>query len=114
MTDRDIIERVAKLLNRKVYGPYINGGKASYKPVYAVALTGGHAVGMLMTLYSNMGERRQAKIRELITLWKAAAPGYAYHAWRMSIEKDTGAVLGGSSGPGPCPGPAPEPALGMA
>jgi hypothetical protein len=47
-------------------------GKASYLPVFRLAIHGTRAIGWMMTLYAFMGERRRAKILEVIDHWKAA------------------------------------------
>lgn len=73
MTDRDVMERIAALLGTKV-GDYARKpkGKASYLPVYWIAVHGTRAISWMMTLYSFMGERRRAKILEIINHWKAS------------------------------------------
>jgi hypothetical protein len=77
MTDRDVMERVAVLLDTKV-GDYVRKpkGKASYLPVFHISVHGIRAIGWMMTLYDLMGERRRAKILEILNHWKAsrAAP----------------------------------------
>lgn len=74
MTDHDVIERVSHLVE---YGitTYKPRGKETYKQVWGVRMAGARAAGWMMTLYSFMGERRQAKIRELLLRWKTA-PGF--------------------------------------
>lgn len=64
MTDKDVIERVSKLLKSKVNGPYMNN--KSIKPVYGATLCGKKAHGVLMTIYSILGVRRQEKIKEVL------------------------------------------------
>jgi len=71
MTDRDIIARAAALLGAKVCGPYENG----HKPTWAFRVHGSRAVGWMLTLFTFMGERRRAKIAEVIARWREA-PGH--------------------------------------
>lgn len=67
MTDRDTIEKVAHLLKMPVseQKKYSN-----YKQVYIVSIHGDRAIGWMFTLYSLMGKRRQAKIKEVLDKWK--------------------------------------------
>lgn len=64
MTDLDIIERVAKLFNRKVYK--IKRQKVHYKDTYLVKLAGSHAIDLMKRLKPLMGLRRQKQIQEAI------------------------------------------------
>lgn len=75
MTDKDIMDRCAAILNTKVYGPYTSKQKkkdgSSKKETYLITVFGSHAASWMMTLYSFMGKRRQLKIKELLDHWKA-------------------------------------------
>ena len=72
MTDRDVLVRAAKILGCKVRdGHYRPKGKSTYKTVFACGVFGMRAFGWMMTLYSLMGERRQAKIRSIIEAVKS-------------------------------------------
>lgn len=77
MTDKDVIERAAKLLGVPV-GAYSRKpkGKASYLPVWHLAVHGTNAICWMMTLFTFLGERRRAKVTSIIEQWKAskAAP----------------------------------------
>lgn len=77
MTDRDVVERAARILRTVQYRKGGNG-ILSYRPSrstmgtkqnYVVAIAGRRAAGWMMTLYPLMGERRQKRIRELLALW---------------------------------------------
>ena len=70
MTDRDVIERAAEVLHGNVIGPYAKSN-SKYKPMYYVQWHGARAAGIMMTVYSFMGKRRQEKIKEILKLWKA-------------------------------------------
>lgn len=73
MTDKDVMDRAAALLGTKVadYGRKPKG-KPSYLPVFHLAIHGTKAIGWMMTLYTFMGERRRAKILQILDHWKAA------------------------------------------
>lgn len=73
MTDKDVMDRAAAILGVPV-GAYSRKpkGKESYKPVWHLAVHGSRAIGWMMTLYQFFGERRQAKITEVIERWKAS------------------------------------------
>ena len=75
MSDLDIVLRAARLLGGNVRGPYQPKGKASYKRTWAFAVSGSNAASWMMTIYSFMGERRRAKIEEVLAIWKSK-PGY--------------------------------------
>lgn len=73
MTDKDVMDRAAALLGTKVgdYGRKPKG-KASYLPVFWLAIHGTRAIGWMMTLYVLMGKRRQAKILQILDHWRSA------------------------------------------
>jgi hypothetical protein len=68
MTDRDVMERVSTLLGAPVrdLAPRPNA-----KPQFRVTVYGRVAAGWAMTLWSLMGERRRAKISEVLPKWRA-------------------------------------------
>jgi hypothetical protein len=72
MTDRDVVERVARLLERHVRGPYQY--KANRKPVYYTEVWGIEAINLMGQLRPLMGARRAKKIWEIQQRW-AKAPG---------------------------------------
>lgn len=76
MTDEDIVGRAASLLGARVWGPYKK--KSPRKPVWATAVTGPKAVEWMRILCPYMGERRQLKIREIISAWNPRD----YRRWR--------------------------------
>jgi len=68
-TDEDVAHQVGKFMNRPVKGPYKYG--ANKKFYWTVTTMAQHQVaGWMMTLYTFMGKRRKAKIRELLEIWK--------------------------------------------
>lgn len=70
MTDVDIINRVVLLTGAKLKSPWKPKGKPTYKMVYSCGIRGAEAIGWMQTLYVFLGERRQAKIREILEQWK--------------------------------------------
>ncbi len=75
MTDFDIVERAAKLLNVPSITRRVKHHVRPTKPSWYICLAGKQASSWMMTLYSLLSKRRQAKIRDLLTTWKAA-PGF--------------------------------------
>lgn len=67
MTDKDVVEHAAQLLNTPVY---VNKKKPNRKMVWRLHLHGNRAAGWMMTLYSLMGLRRRGRIKELLTGWR--------------------------------------------
>lgn len=68
MTDRDVVARAAAML-RNPMGER-PPPKPGYKKRYVTNLNGNDAAGWMMTLYGEMGRRRRAKIREVLSRWK--------------------------------------------
>ena len=68
MTDRDSVERAATIMGSKVGKPFTpKGGKIAYRTV----VCGAKCAGVMMSIYGLMSERRQAKIRECLAVWKS-------------------------------------------
>ena len=76
MTDRDVVERAAKMLRAKVYLRPVKGTMT--KPQHTIVLSGRRALGLMMTLYTMMGARRRDQIRTAIAKWRAL-PGTGCH-----------------------------------
>jgi hypothetical protein len=68
MTDADVIARLTALFGSTPRAPWAR--KDGYKPVYTCIAHGITAVGWMQTVYTFMGERRRAKIREVLAAWK--------------------------------------------
>jgi intein/homing endonuclease len=68
MTDEDVIERVAKLFKR-IHYVQTNSDK-SKKIAYKTTIYGKDAIQWMFTLYPLLGKRRQAKIKEVVKVWK--------------------------------------------
>jgi hypothetical protein len=88
MTDKDTMERVAKILAVPV-GAYSRRpkGKSTYLPVWHLAVHGTKAISWMMTLYQFLGNRRQEKVRFILDTWKAskAAPRASRGTRLMSV-----------------------------
>jgi len=69
MTDRDVIERVAMLLEVNARGPYQR--KNGTKPVFAATAIGYRAERIMRAILPFMGERRSEKIRSVLQAWNA-------------------------------------------
>ena len=74
MTDYDVMCRVAKIMSAKLYGPYSNG-PLGRKPKWRAQVVGTKAAGWMMTLYSQLGVRRRARIREVLAVWRTRRSG---------------------------------------
>lgn len=73
--DRDILERLQSLFGgniRQVTGKGL--GPLTKKDIYSWRLHGSKGIGLMMTLYSLMGIRRKAKIKQILADWKARPP----------------------------------------
>lgn len=69
MTDLDVISRVARILGTKVTGPY-RVKEANRKLIYHISMLGKKAAHWMLVLLADMGERRQARILEIMAAWK--------------------------------------------
>jgi hypothetical protein len=67
MTDYDVVERAALLLDTPVKYSKLYPNR---KQVYRIEIFSNKAASWMMTLYSLMGERRQETILNSLTLWK--------------------------------------------
>lgn len=70
MNDKDIIAKVAQLMNSKIYGPYRHRrGDRLDAPHYRTAVYGKNAAGWMMSIYPLMGVRRRNKIKSILNWW---------------------------------------------
>lgn len=70
MTDKDVVERVARILGTKAMGPYRPTPNPKHKSRYVATVSGKRAIGWMMTLLPMLGERRRARVLEHIASWK--------------------------------------------
>ncbi|HEX2907188.1 MAG TPA: hypothetical protein VHO69_10035 [Phototrophicaceae bacterium] len=81
MTDKDVVEHFALLLNTHVLGPYkLSGGpeSANWKPAYDASVFGEIALEWMQRLRPYMGERRQAQIGTVIAGYHPKPRTYHY------------------------------------
>lgn len=83
MTDEDVIRKCCAIAGMgHVYGPYRR--QAPRKEIWSWKVTQQlHAYALMVAIYQWMGERRQASIREVLTVWlnrerktPASPPGF--------------------------------------
>jgi hypothetical protein len=67
MTDRDVVERVGRLLDRAVVP--LRARQAHHKPPFAVTIRGAPAVDVMLAALNHMGSKRQAEIQRAILSW---------------------------------------------
>lgn len=70
-TDKDVIDRASNIILGEVRTSVSSGDKwYRHKDYFQVSTAGKHAIQWMMTLYSLMGTRRKARIKEIIEAWK--------------------------------------------
>jgi hypothetical protein len=71
MTDEDVIRHCYEVSGiGYMHGPYLYNKRPNRKPIWQWAVAQQtQAVGLMMTLYTLMGERRQAQIRRVLDVW---------------------------------------------
>lgn len=77
MTDRDTVEKAQRILRPVKFRADGNtifefsDPRPDRQPQFIAKIGGKRAAGWMMTLYPLMGQRRQSRIRELLTTWKS-------------------------------------------
>lgn len=74
MTDRDVIMKASNILSSGMLcmNPALginSQGLNSFKDQYYIHVTGKKAIEWMLLLYPIMGERRQARIKEVLKVW---------------------------------------------
>jgi len=78
-SDRDVIERAARLMGTAVLGPYASSGQnlksaairtEPYKSRYTTVACGRVAAGWMMTLFPQLSSRRRERIAVALKAWK--------------------------------------------
>ena len=69
MTDLDVVTRVSDLWHRAV--SHRKARSEKWSDTYRTKISGREAIGWMMTILPHMGQRRAARIREIIAQWKA-------------------------------------------
>jgi len=72
MSDRDVVERMATLLESSLRGPYDKG--PGNKQQWSTSICGRNAIGWLMTLFPFFGERRRYKTKQVLEQWREWGP----------------------------------------
>ena len=72
-TDLDVMRKVAGILGGNIYDRKTPPPR---KPSWSTHVGGGWAAGWMMTLLPLMGERRQQKIKDVLSAWRGL-PGFA-------------------------------------
>lgn len=67
MTDRDVVDRVGRLLSRAVVP--LRAREEHHKPPFAVTIKGAPAVDLMAAVHRFMGSKRQAEIQRAILSW---------------------------------------------
>ena len=73
MADVDVVKRAQRALRAKrvrSYSRQRHDGRTGPTHWHETRITGTRAAGWMMTLYPLMGQRRQARIRELLAAWR--------------------------------------------
>jgi hypothetical protein len=90
MTDRDVVTKLHCLMGGKL--SILNG--YSRKDQYVLNVYGSLAIQWMLTLYYLMGERRKAKIREVVEIWKISSyPGKGTGSWSAERRKNHSQVV---------------------
>ena len=84
MTDEEPVNKAAELLNVNVFG---RRKLKSGKTIHRLTCTGSKAAAWMMTIYTLLCPRRQAKIEECLSVWKAQK------SWGYRKEFAQGGVL---------------------
>lgn len=71
MSDRDVVERAGWMMGALSVGRY-EGKSPKHKTCYYITVSGPNAAAWMMTLYTLLGARRQARIRELLEVFRRA------------------------------------------
>jgi hypothetical protein len=93
MTDRDIVERVARLFGVSVYTYPPMKSRVGWKTSYLARTSGRKALAIMDAIEPFLGERRLATMREVRSSWKpspACAPK-PRQDWEMYWEHEAGA-----------------------
>jgi len=75
MTDRDVMERFARLVGVSVRPDQRHNRNPEWKPIFCARVTGGRAIKLMTTLRPIMGSRRQAQIDAALAAREEAMVG---------------------------------------
>ncbi len=71
MADKDVVAHIATLFQRKVYGPYDRINRKQCKSIYRASVHGRDAIGVMLTVFPFLGERRRSRIVGVVSRWRA-------------------------------------------
>ncbi len=66
MTDKDVLDRFAGLVDHRGTYSERKVQKSHHKPAYHIRVVGNNAIELILTVIDLMGARRQARIRECL------------------------------------------------
>lgn len=89
MYDLDVVGRALSVLNPGGCRlPTVYRRVDRTQPFHVAKISGNRAAGWMMTLYPLMGERRQARIREVLKSWsKSSRPSRGLYRLKALTEK---------------------------
>jgi hypothetical protein len=90
--DKDVIERASILLVGYIR---LTRGRHKHNPkiYYGTNISGVRAIGWMMTLYPLMGERRKARIKEVIEHWKRYNKTYSMTKRAIKTRLDRNNII---------------------
>lgn len=71
MTDRDVIERAARLMGGHIYDLPVPAHKPRWKPQWRAQVKGPRAAAWMMTMYALLGTRRREQVQRALSGWRA-------------------------------------------
>lgn len=91
MTDRDVVERAKTLMGLTSKTTVrVRANAMSTKPAYMIQTSGWRAIAWMQTLWPLLGERRRARISQIVKAWRAQAEAArAGHSRRAVGRKRT-------------------------
>lgn len=98
MSDKDVVERAAKLMGGRLLGPYTRKARPSHKPMFHAKRVGRPAAEIMRRVWPWMGARRFAKITELL---HEPAPLRQEHSveWLAGLLEGDGSFYAQTSSP---------------
>ena len=70
-TDQDVVEKMGQLVGANIRTRPVKNRE--HKPVWRFSLSGPRAITVMMEIYSLLGERRKAAVRNCLTAWEHSA-----------------------------------------
>jgi hypothetical protein len=78
MTDKEPLDKLASLFGGTIHSRPPANEKA--KPYFRWEVYSSRAIGLMQTLHGLLSPRRQAKIREILEVWKSTKTGKHAHS----------------------------------